>query len=63
MVKTLPSNAGGADLSPSWRAEIPHVSWPKYQNIKNNKSNIITLNKDFLKKVSKILKKEMIMNQ
>ena len=50
MVKTSPSNAGGADLNPSWRAKIPHVSWPKNQNIKNNKSNIITFNRDFFKK-------------
>ena len=45
VVKTSPSNAGGADLNPSWRAKIPYVSWPKNQNI-NNKSNIIAFNKD-----------------
>ena len=27
VVKTLPSNAGGAGLMPSWGASIPHASW------------------------------------
>ena len=34
MVKTSPSNAGGAGLIPGWGAKIPHASWPKNQNIK-----------------------------
>ena len=34
VVKTSPSNAGGEGLIPGWGAKIPHVSWPKSQNIK-----------------------------
>ena len=35
VVKTSPSNAGGAGLIPGWRAKIPHASQPKAQkNIK-----------------------------
>ena len=34
VVKTLPSNAGGAGLIPSWGAKIPHAWWPKTKNIK-----------------------------
>ena len=33
VVKTLPSNAGGAGLIPGQGAKIPHASQPKYQNI------------------------------
>ena len=33
VVKTLPSNTGGACSIPGWGAKIPHVSWPKNQNI------------------------------
>ena len=40
MVKTSPSNAGGAGSIPGQGAEIPHASWPKTQNI--NRSNIVT---------------------
>ena len=29
VVKTSPSNAGGAGLIPSWGASIPHASWQK----------------------------------
>ena len=32
VVKTLPSNAGGAGLIPGRGAEIPHASWPNNQN-------------------------------
>ena len=32
--ETLPFNAGGVGSSPDWGARIPHVSWPKSQNIK-----------------------------
>ena len=35
VVKTLPSNARGADLIPGWGAKIPHALWPKNQNIKH----------------------------
>ena len=36
VVKTMPSNAGGAGSIPGWGAKIPHASWPKNQNIKKN---------------------------
>ena len=32
VVKTSPSNAGGAGSIPGWGAKIPHASWPKNQN-------------------------------
>ena len=34
VVKTSPSNAGGAGLIPGQGTKIPHASWPKNQNIK-----------------------------
>ena len=34
VVKTLPSNAGGASSIPGQGAKIPHASGPKNQNIK-----------------------------
>ena len=34
VVKTSPSNAGGAGSIPGRGAKIPHASWPKNQNIK-----------------------------
>ena len=34
VVKTLPSNTGGAGLLPGRGAKIPYVSRPKYQNLK-----------------------------
>ena len=34
VVKTLPSNAGGAGWIPGWGAKIPHASGPKKQNVK-----------------------------
>ena len=46
MVKTLPSNAGGAGSIPGQEAEIPHASWPKNQNIKQ-KQYCNKFNKDF----------------
>ena len=33
VVKTSPSNAGGMGSIPGRRAKIPHVSWPKNQNM------------------------------
>ena len=48
MVKTSPSNAGGAGLIPGWGAKIPHASWPKNQNIKQ---------KQYCNKFNKDLKK------
>ena len=41
MVKTSPSNAGGAGSIPGQGAKIPHISQSKNQNIKN-RSNITT---------------------
>ena len=46
MVKTLPSNAGGAGSIPGWGAKISHASWPKNQNIKQ-KQHCNKLSKDF----------------
>ena len=40
MVKTLPSNAGGAGSNPHQGTKIPHALWTKKQNIK--RSNIVT---------------------
>ena len=34
MVKTLPSDAGGAASIPGQGAKIPHALWPKNQIIK-----------------------------
>ena len=33
MVKTLPSNARSVGPIPGQGAKIPHVSWPKNQNV------------------------------
>ena len=41
MVKTSPSNTGGAGLIPGQGAEIPHTSWPKNPKYKN-RNNIVT---------------------
>ena len=46
VVKTLPSNARGADLIPGWGAKIPHALWPKNQNIKQKQYGKKS-NKDF----------------
>ena len=46
VVKTLPSNAGGAGSIPGWGDEILHASYPKNQNIKQ-KQYYNKLNKDF----------------
>ena len=46
MVKTSPSNAGGAGSIPSRGAKIPHGSGPKNQNIKQ-KEYCNKFNKDF----------------
>ena len=34
VVKASPSNEGGVDLIPGQGAKIPHILWPKHQNIK-----------------------------
>ena len=46
VVKTSPSNTGGARLSPGWGAKISCCSWPKNQNIKQ-KQCCNKFNKDF----------------
>ena len=42
MVKTLPSNAGGAGSILGWGAKIPHALRPKKPKHKKNRSNIVT---------------------
>ena len=46
VVKTSPSNAGGAGSIPGQRDRIPHASQPKHQNIKQKKY-CNKFNKDF----------------
>ena len=46
VVKTLPSNAGGAGSIPGWGAKIPQASRPKKQN-KKQKQDCSKFNKDF----------------
>ena len=48
VVKTLPSNAGGAGSIPGQGAKIPHALWPKNQNIKQ-KQFCNKFDKDFKK--------------
>jgi len=57
VVKTLPSNAKGADLSPGWEAKIPTCLVAKKPKHKS-RSNIVTNSIKVLKKVhiKKILK-------
>jgi len=49
VVKTSPSNAGGAGSIPSQGAKISHASRPKHQNIKQ-KQYCNKFNKDLKKK-------------
>ena len=62
MVKTSPSNAGGAGSIPGRGAKIPHASRPKKQNIKQ-KQYCNKFNKDFKKMVhiKKNLKKNSLL--
>ena len=46
VVKTLPSNAGGAGSIPGWGAGVPHASRPEGQNTKQ-KQYCNKFNKDF----------------
>ena len=46
MVKTSPSNAGGAGLIPGWGGKISHASQPKNQNLEQ-KQYCNKFNKDF----------------
>ena len=48
MVRTSLSSAGGTGLIPPRVAVVPHVLWPKNQNI-NQKQYCNKLNKDFKK--------------
>ena len=47
MVKNLPSNAGGAGLTPGWGAKVPHAWWSK---IRKQKQYYNKFNKDLKKK-------------
>ena len=38
VIKTWPSNEGGAGLISAWETKMPHASWPKNQNIKQKQS-------------------------
>ena len=54
MVKTSPSNAGGAGSIPDQGAKIPHALWPENQNIKvKRKTQKQCYNEDFLKNKNK----------
>ena len=46
VVKTLPSNAGGAGSNPHQGTKIPHALWTKKQNIKHEQF-CNKFNKDF----------------
>ena len=50
MGKTSLCNAGGVGLIPGQGAKIPHASWPKEQNMKQQKQNCNKFNKEFKKK-------------
>ena len=54
-LKSLPSSPGDVSSIPGWGAKIPHVWWPKKQNMKQ-KQYCNRFNKD--SKKIKILKKE-----
>ena len=61
MVKTSPSNAGGAGSIPGRGAMIPHASWPKKgQNIEQ-KQCCDKFNKDFKKK--KVTSKKFLLKK
>ena len=44
VVRTLPFNAGNADLIPGWEAKIPYALWQKKKKITKTqkKSNVVT---------------------
>ena len=46
VVQTSSSRAAGVSLIPCWEAEIPHASWPKNQN-KKQEQYCNKFNKDF----------------
>ena len=45
VVKTSPYKVGECRLIPGWGVKSPHASWLENQNIKNNRSNIVTNSK------------------
>ena len=56
MVKTSPSNAGGAGSIPGRGGKILHASWPKNQNMKQKQyltNSIKTLKMVHVKKTKK----------
>ena len=55
VIKTSLSNAGGVSSIPGRGAKIPHASWPKNQNIKQNivTNSIKTLKMVHIKKIFK----------
>ena len=57
MVKTSPSNAGGAGSIPGQGAKIPHALGPKKQNVRQ-KQYCNKFNKDFKWSTSKIILKK-----
>ena len=62
MVRTPLSNAGGVGSVPVWETKIPHVTWPKSQNIQL-KQYCNKFSKDFKQMVHvKKKKKEILKN-
>ena len=59
MVKTLPSNTGGAGSIPGWGAKIPHASQPKNQKNIKQKQYCNKFNKDFKKRSTSKKKKNL----
>ena len=58
MVQTSPSNMGVVCSIPGQGVKIPHVLWPKKQNI-NNRSNIVT---NSIKTLKVVLVKKLLKN-
>ena len=58
MVQTSPSNMGVVCSIPGQGVKIPHVLWPKNQNI-NNRSNIVT---NSIKTLKVVLVKKLLKN-
>ena len=63
VVKTSPYKVGECRLIPGWGVKSPHASWLENQNIKNNRSNIVTNSKKtFLHFFQKIKISEWILD-
>ena len=58
MVQTSPSDMGVVCSIPGQGVKIPHVLWPKNQNI-NNRSNIVT---NSIKTLKVVLVKKLLKN-